>query len=68
MLNLNEIALIGPPDLVEGPFLDSAAAVIRARTYAPISASLAMRSLAGDPDLILLGGASIVLSGELGVW
>ncbi|MEU2674889.1 ROK family transcriptional regulator [Streptomyces sp. NPDC007164] len=68
VLNLNEIALLGPPDLVEGPFLDSAAAVIRARTYAPISASLAMRSLAGDPDLILLGGASIVLSGELGVW
>ncbi|MFJ2873253.1 ROK family transcriptional regulator [Streptomyces sp. NPDC087298] len=68
VLNLNEIALLGPPDLVEGPFLDSAAAVIRARTYAPISASLTMRSLAGDPDLILLGGASIVLSGELGVW
>ncbi|MES9511663.1 ROK family transcriptional regulator [Streptomyces sp. NPDC000609] len=68
VLNLNEIALLGPPDLVEGPFLDSAAAVVRARTYAPISASLTMRSLAGDPDLILLGGASIVLSGELGVW
>nr|WP_272922032.1 ROK family transcriptional regulator [Streptomyces sp. SID4936] len=68
VLNLNEIALLGPPDLVEGPFLDSAAAVIRARTYAPISASLTMRSLAGDPDLILLGGAGIVLSGELGVW
>ncbi|WP_405720241.1 ROK family transcriptional regulator [Streptomyces sp. NBC_00046] len=68
VLNLNEIALLGPPDLVEGPFLDSAAAVIRARTYAPISASLTMRSFAGDSDLILLGGASIVLSGELGVW
>ncbi|MGW9118124.1 ROK family protein [Streptomyces sp. NPDC055663] len=68
VLNLNEIALLGPPDLVEGSFLDSAAAVIRARTYAPISASLTMRSFAGDSDLILLGGASIVLSGELGVW
>ncbi|MFE6667408.1 ROK family transcriptional regulator [Streptomyces sp. NPDC057697] len=68
VLNLNEIALLGPPDLIEGPFLDSATAVIRARTYAPISASLTMRSLAGDPDLILLGGAGMVLSGELGVW
>ncbi|MFJ8853080.1 ROK family protein [Streptomyces sp. NPDC102437] len=68
VLNLNEIALLGPPDLVEGSFLDAAAAVIRARTYTPISASLTMRSFAGDSDLILLGGASIVLSGELGVW
>ncbi|MCX5107290.1 ROK family transcriptional regulator [Streptomyces sp. NBC_00378] len=68
VLNLNEIALLGPPDLVEGSFLDAAAAVIRARTYAPISASLTMRSFAGDSDLILLGGASIVLAGELGVW
>ncbi|MFE1952788.1 ROK family protein [Streptomyces sp. NPDC059524] len=68
VLNLNEIALLGPPDLVEGPFLESAAATVRARTYAPIGAALTMRSLAGDSDLILLGAAGLVLAGELGVW
>ncbi|MEU6663042.1 ROK family protein [Streptomyces sp. NPDC046821] len=68
VLNLNEIVLLGPPDLVEGPFVESAAATVRARTFAPISAALTMRSLAGDSDLILLGAACLVLSGELGVW
>ncbi|GAA1363097.1 ROK family transcriptional regulator [Streptomyces beijiangensis] len=66
-LNLNEVVLTGPAELVEGEFLKAVTATARARTLPPISASLTIRSLAGDADLILLGGACLVLSAELGV-
>ncbi len=66
-LNLNEIVLTGLADLIEGPLLNSAIETVRARTLAPIGASLTIRSLAGDDDLILLGGACLVLAAELGV-
>ncbi|OKI13431.1 hypothetical protein A6A07_15975 [Streptomyces sp. CB03911] len=66
-LNLNEIVLTGPADLIDGPLLRAAVETVQARTLAPIGASLKIRSLAGDDDLILLGGACLVLAGELGV-
>lgn len=66
-LNLNEVVLTGPPDLIEGPFVDSAERTARARTLSPISASLRIRSLAGDDNLILLGAGCLVLTGQLGV-
>ncbi|GGV49004.1 ROK family protein [Kitasatospora herbaricolor] len=66
-LNLNEIVLTGPTDLIDGPLLDAAAETVQTRTLAPIGASLTVRSLAGDDDLILLGGVCLVLAGELGV-
>lgn len=66
-LNLNEIVLTGPADLIEGPLLDTALVTARARTLSPISASLQVRSMAGDFDLPLLGAACLVLAGELGV-
>ncbi|MGW0671969.1 ROK family transcriptional regulator [Streptomyces sp. NPDC002746] len=67
VLNLNEIVLTGPPELVDGEFLDAALEIVRARTLGPVNAALDIRSLAGDNDLILLGGACLVLAGELGV-
>lgn len=67
VLNLNEVVLTGPADLIEGPFLAAANNTARARTLPPISSSLTVRSLAGDSDLTLLGGVSLVLSCELGV-
>ncbi|BFV56320.1 ROK family transcriptional regulator [Kitasatospora sp. CMC57] len=66
-LNLNEIVLTGPADLIEGPLLDAAVETVRARTLSPIGASLTIRSLAGDGDLTLLGGVCLVLDAELGV-
>ncbi|MFC9331219.1 ROK family protein [Kitasatospora sp. NPDC057015] len=66
-LNLNEIVLTGPADLIDGPLLRAAVETVQARTLAPIGASLTIRSLAGDDDLILLGGACLVLAAELGV-
>lgn len=67
VLNLNEIVLTGPSELVDGEFLDAVREVVRARTLGPVNAALDIRSLAGDTDLILLGGACLVLAGELGV-
>ncbi|NUR28280.1 MAG: ROK family transcriptional regulator [Catenulispora sp.] len=67
VLNLNDIVLTGPADLVEGPFSAAVTDTIRARTLAPISASVVVHSLAGDQDLILLGAGCLVLSAELGV-
>ncbi|WP_405754896.1 ROK family transcriptional regulator [Streptomyces sp. NBC_01411] len=68
VLNLNEIVLTGPPELVDGEFLDAAREIVRARTLGPVNTSLDIRSLAGDTDLTLLGGACLVLAEELGVF
>ncbi|MCX5216034.1 ROK family transcriptional regulator [Kitasatospora sp. NBC_00240] len=66
-LNLNEIVLTGPADLIDGPLLDAAVETVQTRTLAPIGASLTIRSLAGDDDLVLLGGACQVLAAQLGI-
>jgi predicted NBD/HSP70 family sugar kinase len=67
-LNLDEVVLTGPADLIDGPLLETATSTARARTLSPISSSIQLRSLAGDDDLIILGGACLVLSGQLGIW
>ncbi|MFC9691045.1 ROK family protein [Kribbella sp. NPDC056951] len=67
-LNLDEVVLTGPAELIDGPLLESATTTARSRTLTPISSALQVRSLAGDADLILLGGACLVLSGQLGIW
>lgn len=67
-LNLNEVIVTGPPELVDGAFLDSVGATLGERTLAPFSAALRLRSLAGDRDLVVAGAASLVLAGELGVF
>lgn len=66
-LNLKEIVLTGPAELIDGPLLTAAVETTRARTLPAISDALTIRSLAGDDDLNLLGAAALVLSAELGV-
>ncbi|MEW2518902.1 ROK family transcriptional regulator [Actinacidiphila alni] len=68
VLNLNEVVLTGPSDLVDGALPAAAAETVRARTLEPISASLTVRSLADDTDLVLTGAACRVLAAELGVF
>jgi predicted NBD/HSP70 family sugar kinase len=67
VLNLNDVVLTGPPELIEGALLNAVIETARARTLPAVSDSLRIRSLAGDPDLTLIGGACLVLSAELGV-
>jgi predicted NBD/HSP70 family sugar kinase len=66
-LNLNEVVLTGPSDLLDGPFVEQAIATVRARTLKAVGDGLEMRTSGGDTDLVLLGGASLVLQAELGV-
>lgn len=66
-LNLNEVVLVGPAELIDGPFLTAAVETVRARTLSAVSNGLDMRFIAGGEELVLLGAAVLVLSAELGV-
>jgi predicted NBD/HSP70 family sugar kinase len=66
-LNLNDVVLSGPVDLLEGPLLDQARRTVDLRTLSAVSNGLAMRIAPGGEDLVLLGAAVLVLSAELGV-
>ena len=66
-LDLAEVLLSGPPELLDGPLRDSALATVRARTMPVIGHGLAMRMGSLDEDGALAGAAVLVLSGQLGV-
>lgn len=66
-LNLNDVVLCGPSELLDGPLLDEARDTIRRRTLSAVSNGLDMRMAKGGEDLRLLGAAVLVLSAELGV-
>ncbi|MFI6326457.1 ROK family protein [Nonomuraea sp. NPDC050556] len=66
-LNLNEIVLTGPADLLDGELIAAAMRTAQARTLSPLSASLRIRHLA-ETDLNLRGAACLVLAAELGVF
>ncbi|ROQ37485.1 putative NBD/HSP70 family sugar kinase [Frondihabitans sp. PhB188] len=66
-LNLNEVVLSGPAALLDGPFAEAALATVKARTLSAVGRGLTLRTSGGDTDLVLLGGASLVLQAELGV-
>lgn len=67
VLNLNDVVLAGPPDLIDGRLLDAAIGTIRTRTMSAVSNGLNLRIAEDGADLVLLGAAVLVLSGELGV-
>lgn len=66
-LNLHEIVLSGPAELLDGPLLDAADRTIRERTMPISSAALAVRTSKLGHDVVVVGAAVLVLSGELGV-
>lgn len=66
-LDLAEVLLSGPPELLDGPLRDSALATVRARTMPVIGHGLALRMGSLDEDGALAGAAVLVLSGQLGV-
>lgn len=66
-LNLNEVVLSGPVEIIQGPLLEAALATIRTRTMSAVSNGLNVQVAHGGEDLVLLGAAVLVLSGELGV-
>jgi predicted NBD/HSP70 family sugar kinase len=66
-LNVNDVVLSGPVDLLSGPLLDQARQTVALRTLSAVSNGLDMRIASGGEDLVLLGAAVLVLSAELGV-
>jgi len=67
MLNLHEIVLSGPTELLDGPLRDAADRTIRARTMQVSSEGLVVRTSTLGEDVVIVGAAVLVLAGELGV-
>jgi predicted NBD/HSP70 family sugar kinase len=66
-LNLSEIVLAGPLDLLDGELLETVDTTVRERVMGALSAGLVVRTTPLGDDVVLLGAAVLVLSGELGV-
>jgi predicted NBD/HSP70 family sugar kinase len=66
-LNLHELVLSGPPELLDGPLLAAADRVVRDRTMPVSSADLVVRTSILGEDVVLVGAAVLVLVGRLGV-
>ncbi len=66
-LNLHEVVLSGPPELLDGPLLAAVDRTLRERLM-PVSADgLVVRTSTLGEDVVLVGAAVLVLSGQLGV-
>ncbi|GAB6856804.1 ROK family transcriptional regulator [Microbacterium xylanilyticum] len=65
-LDLSEIVLSGPADLLAGTLIDAARRTLTARTLDGVFDDLVIRLTAQD-DIVLRGTAVMVLSGQLGV-
>ena len=66
-LNLHEVVLSGPPELLGGALLEAADRTIRARTMPVSGDGLTVRTSTLGEDVVLVGAAVLVLAGELGV-
>lgn len=66
-LNLSEVVLSGPADLLDGAFHDAAVDTLRDRTMAEQHRGLRLRMTGHGQDIVLRGAAVMVLSGQLGV-
>jgi predicted NBD/HSP70 family sugar kinase len=66
-LNLLEIVLSGPTELLDGPLSLATVETLRKRTMADITGDLTLRMTSQGQDIVLRGAAAMVLSGRLGV-
>ena len=66
-LDLREVVLSGPADLLGGPLLEAAHTVLRRRCMPVVGEDLELRLPAAGTDVVLAGAAVLVLSGQLGV-
>jgi predicted NBD/HSP70 family sugar kinase len=67
-LDVSEIVLSGPPELLGGSLADQAVETLRARTLAPSADdAVRVRMTEQGQDIVLRGAAVMVLSGQLGV-
>ncbi|GAA2068149.1 MULTISPECIES: ROK family transcriptional regulator [Leifsonia] len=66
-LNLSEIVLSGPTELLDGALAEATVHTLRNRTMAQNHADLSLRMTTQGQDIVLRGAAVLVLSGQLGV-
>ncbi len=66
-LDLAEIVLSGPTDLLDGTFAEATIETIRARTMPEFHGKLVLRMTTLGEDIVLRGAAVMVLSAQLGV-
>nr|WP_026378695.1 ROK family transcriptional regulator [Agromyces italicus] len=66
-LNLTEVVLSGPADLLDGAFHEATVDTLRQRTMAELNRDLRLRMSEQAEDIVLRGAAVMVLSGQLGV-
>ncbi len=66
-LNLREVVLAGPLDLLDGELRVALEATIRERVMAGSADGLVVRMSPLGDDVVLVGAAGLVLSGELGI-
>jgi len=67
VLDLSEIVLSGPPELLGAPLAAATVDTLRARTLAPFHDAVRVRMTEQGEDIVLRGAAVMVLSGLLGV-
>ena len=65
-LDLSEVVLSGPAEMLDGILIDAAIDTLHARTLEGVFEDVAIRLTAQD-DIVLRGAAVMVLSGQLGV-
>lgn len=66
-LNIHELVLSGPAELVDGPLREAADRTIRDRVMPVSAAGLEVRASTLGEDVVLVGAAVLVLAGQLGV-
>ncbi|KAA9111336.1 ROK family transcriptional regulator [Microbacterium rhizomatis] len=66
-LDLSEIILSGPTELLDGPLSEATVETLRTRTLAEFHDGVRVRMTGQGQDIVLRGAAVMILSGQLGV-
>ena len=66
-LNLAEVVLSGPTELLDGPLARATIDTLRSRTMAEFHGDLTLRMTTLGEDIVMRGAAVMVLSAQLGV-
>ena len=67
VLDLSEIVLAGPPELLDGPLAEATVETLRTRTSPQFHDGVRVRMTEQGQDIVLRGAAVMVLSAQLGV-
>lgn len=67
VLDVSEVVLSGPPELLDGPLAEATVETLRARTLAEFHDGVRVRMTEQGQDIVLRGAAVMVLSARLGV-